>query len=298
LKPSTISILKKHGWRVDRFVHHYIYFVFYQPYIKIAVFCIEPLKHLTWFKPIIPAIRAIYERFHAKFITLEDTRKILSLNEDIVAVSEKNKRIIPFRYAYKIIFQEPDCLAVMDCPCKKALPPYESVNCCIAVGRELASFWLEHCTKYNARKISQDEALEIVTGFRKTGHVTQAFFKVATGGSTGVICNCRPESCISLKASVITGRFQQGLVQTAVSGYSVRLDPDKCSLCGLCLENCYPGALLLNNGKMEYRREVCFGCGLCVDVCPENAVTLYQDQDKPLPLDVDLVRKEFLGSTN
>lgn len=291
MKPSTIKILKKHGWRIDKFVHHYIYFVFYQPYIKVAVFCIEPLKYLTWCKPIIPLIRAIYERFHAKFITLEDTRKIVSLNEDLVAVSKKNQRIIPFKYAHKIIFREPEYIAVMDCPCKKALPPYESVSCCIAIGKELASFWLEHCKKYNARRISQDEAFSIVKEFRKTGHVTQAFFKVATGGATGVLCNCRPESCISLKASLITGRFQQGLVQTAVSGYSVKHQPDRCSLCSQCLEVCHSGALYLNNGRMEYNIDICFGCGLCADACPENALILYQDKAKPLPLDIDLVRK-------
>lgn len=267
--------------------------MFYQPYIKFAVFCIESLKHLVWFKPLIPAIKSVYERFHTKVITLENTKKILILNENLVAISEKNRQIIPFKYAYKIIFREPDYIAVMDCPCKKAFPPYESVSCCLAVGRELATFWLEHCTKYNARKISQEEAFDIVKDLRKTGHVTQAFFKVATGGATGVICNCHPESCISLKASVITNQFQQGLVQSSVSGYSIRHDSDKCTGCGQCLKTCHPGALFLDNKKMEYTREICIGCGLCVDACPEHAVTLYQDDDKPLPLDIDLIRKDF-----
>lgn len=293
MKKSTITILKKHGLRFDRFIHHYVYFTFYHSYIRAAVFLFGLLEHLTWCKPLAAPIDAIYERFHAKFISWEDTRKILTLDEDLSAVSDKNKRIIPFKYANKIVFNDPTHIAVMDCPCKATMPPYESVNCCIAVGREITSFWLEHCEKYNVRKINQVEALDIVSAFRKTGHVTQAFFKVATGGSTGVICNCRPECCISLKASRITQKLHPDLVQTASSGYSVQLDLENCQSCGDCIVNCHADALKMGEHGLVYDRDACFGCGLCVEFCPNGVLSLYQDSDKPLPLDVDLVRAEF-----
>lgn len=295
MKKSTIAILKKHGLRFDRFIHHYIYFTFYHSYIKIAVAIIEPLHKLTKFKILIPFLRAVFNRFHAKFISLEDTTKILTLDEDLVAISDKNRRIVPFKYAYKIIFKDPDHIAVMDCPCKKVMPPYESVSCCIAVGGEISSFWLEHGEKYNVRKISQEEALDIVKEFRQTGHVTQAFFKVATGGSTGVICNCRPGSCISLRASEITRQFDSSLSQSASSGYSVKLNSQRCIQCGDCVEFCHSDSLQISEHGLIYDKESCFGCGLCVDRCEEKALSLYRDQQKPLPLDVDLVRQEFAG---
>ncbi len=297
MKKSTIKVILKHGWRVDRALHNYIYFVFYQPYIKVAVFFIDLLEKLTWFTPLVPAIQALYNRFHAKFISFEDVKKILSLNEDLVADTEKNRRIIPFKYAHKIIFKDPEHIAVMDCPCKKTIPPYISANCCIAVGRDLSTFWTDHCKKYNARKITQSEALEMVKNYRKSGHVTQAFFKVATGGVTGVICNCRPESCISLKASKITKNFATGLVQSVSSGYSVKHQPQSCLQCGACLENCHSGALTLNQSGLSYDTESCFGCGLCVDACAERALALFKDPAKPLPLDVDLVREEFVSDS-
>lgn len=293
LKNSTKVILRKHGWRIDRFIHHYIYFVFYQPYIRAALVCINFLGKISWFKPLNPLIDAMYQRFHAKVLVPEHAAKILTLNEDIAAVSSRNKRIVPFKYAYKILFQEPHNIAVMDCPCRKAFPPHEEVNCCIAVGKDLSSFWLEHCEKYNARKISQSEALGIIEAHRKTGHVTQAFFKVATGGATGVICSCRPENCISLRATAATRKFNKKLSQSASSGYSVSIDPEKCTVCGECLEYCHGGALQMKDEELMYDTALCFGCGLCVERCGKGALSLYPDSAKPLPLDVDMVRKEF-----
>jgi len=45
MKESTKKMLKKHGWRFDRFVHNFIYFKFYYPYIKFVyyLFIIENL---------------------------------------------------------------------------------------------------------------------------------------------------------------------------------------------------------------------------------------------------------------
>ncbi len=69
-------------------------------------------------------------RYHAKIISGERRRKrLLTLNEDISAISEKNKKIVPFKYAYKILFRNPEFIAVMDCPCKKTLnAPARTIN--------------------------------------------------------------------------------------------------------------------------------------------------------------------------
>lgn len=52
----------------------------------------------------------------------------------------------------------------MDCPCKKTagVKDAETLNSCICVGRKTAEFWLDRCAgKYHARRISQQEALDI-----------------------------------------------------------------------------------------------------------------------------------------
>lgn len=291
MKESTKLMFQKHGWRVDRFVHNYYYFLFYYPYVAISRRFILLLKYLSWCKPIVPVGKMVFNRYHSKVLSHEDTRKIFTLNKDIRHVSDENKKIVPYKYATKIIFQEPDSIVVMDCPCKKATnAPKEDINSCIAVGKSVTSFWLEQCQKYHPRKISQQEALEIIQRFRKKKHITQAFFKVATGGSTGVICNCHPDTCVSLQATKFAGRISDQLSMTAKSGYSVAFEGERCVACGHCADMCGFDAITFVNGRRTYTKDLCMGCGLCVEDCPENAMSLYVDPDKPLPLDLDMIR--------
>jgi ferredoxin len=292
MKQSTKVMFKKHGWRVDRFIHNYIYFVFYYPYVKVVYFFLPALKYLTWFKPFVPIGKMAFNRYHAKVLSSGDTRKIFELNQDISDISNENKQIIPYKYATKIIFQEPEFIAVMDCPCKKsANAPQEDINSCIAVGKWLATFWLDHCQKYNARKITQKEALDIISDFRKRDHITQAFFKVATGGCTGVICNCHPDTCVSLQATMLSSKIDKNLSMTAKSGYSIEHDPDKCKYCETCAEVCKFGVIEFNNGSRSYNSNVCLGCEQCVENCQEGALSLYIDPTKPLPLDLDKIKE-------
>lgn len=147
--------------------------------------------------------------------------------------------------------------------------------------------------KYHPRKISQDEALGIVKKFRSMGYITQAFFKVATGGSTGVICNCHPDSCVSLKASKITKKIDKNTSMNAKSGYSVKHEPGKCTSCGICVSVCHFKAIECNPEGRMYHRDECMGCELCVEACPNGALSLYIDASKPLPLDMDFVKAEM-----
>lgn len=61
----------------------------------------------------------------------------------------------------------------------------------------------------------------------------------------------------------------------------IQIDPARCIGCGLCVEDCFPGALMLNGKKAHLTTpESCIGCGHCIAICPQNAVT-----DDTLPMD-------------
>lgn len=283
---------RKHGWRIDRFLHNYVYFAFYYPYVKTVHLFLQIVKRLTWFRPVAAIGQMAFDRYHAKVLSLGDTRKIFALNEDVRVVSEENKRTIPYKYATKILFEEPEFIVVMDCPCKRSTGSCEPLQSCIAVGRDLATFWLDHCQKYHPRKITQTEAVRIIENFRKTGHVTQAFFKVATGGSTGVICNCCPDCCVSLQATMIARKMDSSLSMTAVSGYSVAYDPERCTHCGRCVAICPVKVVTFSGEDRFYQRQECLGCELCVEHCPGGALSLYPDSEKPRPLDLDRLKQD------
>jgi ferredoxin len=299
MRASTKALMAKHGWRYDRAIHNYLYFIFYYPYVGFVYYLFKYLsKYLSWFKPLNPVISMALNRYHAKILSGGDVKKIVTLNEDISATSEKNKKIVPFKYAYKILFKNPEYIAVVDCPCKKTLnAPPDTINSCLFVGSGTGAFWVDSLSKkYNARKISQQEALDMITHYRKMGYINQAFFKVATGGSTGVICNCHPDTCVSLQATKFAKKFDKNFTQNAYAGYSIRQDETKCKKCGTCASVCHFEAVTVVPEKSwSYNNENCTGCELCVEHCPDGALSLYQDPLKPLPLDIDLVKSEFVN---
>jgi heterodisulfide reductase subunit A len=57
-----------------------------------------------------------------------------------------------------------------------------------------------------------------------------------------------------------------------------KIDEEKCTWCGKCLDACPYSALTKEsfNGKMVARvnESICKGCGMCLPVCPKDAIDL------------------------
>jgi nitroreductase/NAD-dependent dihydropyrimidine dehydrogenase PreA subunit len=70
-----------------------------------------------------------------------------------------------------------------------------------------------------------------------------------------------------------------------------RLDPGRCTGCGLCLHVCPSDVLALANGKIILVREGCFGCDHCAAVCPTEAITI----DSVSPGNLELATVETGG---
>ena len=51
------------------------------------------------------------------------------------------------------------------------------------------------------------------------------------------------------------------------------VDEDLCVGCGICVDECYPGAIALQDeGIASIDDDACIRCGVCHSVCPEDAV--------------------------
>ncbi|MFP4036839.1 MAG: 4Fe-4S binding protein [Desulfobacteraceae bacterium] len=57
----------------------------------------------------------------------------------------------------------------------------------------------------------------------------------------------------------------------------VIVDPEKCTGCALCVQDCPLGAISLRKKKAFIAEEVCTQCGACVRVCPEGALSLEKE---------------------
>jgi NAD-dependent dihydropyrimidine dehydrogenase PreA subunit len=69
---------------------------------------------------------------------------------------------------------------------------------------------------------------------------------------------------------------------------SVKVNPEECKGCSLCVESCPPKCLELGSGlntygahPAHYTGEGCTGCGICFYCCPEpGAITVYKEGKK------------------
>jgi len=56
---------------------------------------------------------------------------------------------------------------------------------------------------------------------------------------------------------------------------TLKLDEEKCTGCGMCLEVCPHAVLKMNGGRVEVRdRDACMECGACSRNCPFEAVSV------------------------
>jgi len=181
--------------------------------------------------------------YHAKVVRVEDAKKILELNEDL-NLPDLPKTVIPYDLARKAIINDPESICVVECPCRAARGDEGCYprEVCILLGEPWVSFVLENAPDSKARKISQEEALQIVQDQHDRGNVQSAFFKSALNDRLYAICNC----CSCCCTAVLAQKYSHAPM-FASSGYKCVVDDEKCISCGICVDNCNFEAMSIVN---------------------------------------------------
>jgi len=61
----------------------------------------------------------------------------------------------------------------------------------------------------------------------------------------------------------------------------VKINGEKCSGCGNCVDVCPFGVLEIKNGKAIIKHpEKCKKCGACISACPNNAIRINYKEEK------------------
>ncbi len=120
-----------------------------------------------------------------------------------------------------------------------------------------------------ARMISRQEARDILKKAEADGLVHKAYhpnFDINKAETS--ICNCCRCCCGNSVENMIAPLAN-------ATNFLAVIDPQLCSGCGTCVEQCHTGAAFVDETGLAQRTpELCIGCGVCAAFCPENAISL------------------------
>jgi len=269
IKSSTMELLRESGLKNIlnlNFFYMYIYARWTDKYLAIARRLLPKNKGNT----------RISDKYHAKVLTPQLAKKIIKINKAIPL--RDLEKIIPYPTARKIVLANPIDIVVIECPCRASSPqPCQPSMVCMVIGKPFTDFMLEHNPK-KSKRLTQEEALELLETVHSKGCVHSAFFKESCLDRFYVICNCCKCCCLGLEAMV-----KHGIPMMASSGFIGKIDEKSCVHCGICQKKCPFEAI---NDSCEIIPEKCMGCGVCVSFCEKSAITLERDEAKGIPLDV------------
>lgn len=220
----------------------------------------------------------VADTYHGKVMPLNAARQLVLVNEPLTLPDLEH--IIPYPRARDLILRNPDHIAVLECPCRSAREnPCLPLDVCLIIGEPFASFVVEHHPE-KARRITPQEAVEILQAEDERGHVHHAFFKDAMLNRFYAICNCCACCCGAMQAQ------RNGSPMLISSGYVAKIDQQICQGCGTCEDVCKFEALSFLDNMTRIDESLCMGCGICVEKCPNQALSLSRDASKGEPLEI------------
>jgi len=162
---------------------------------------------------------------------------------------------------------------VQNCICRTEMaligkPCRHPLKTCLAYSMQEGAF---EDFNLDGEVISREEVIRILEEAEKDGMVHT--MQNVKNAPAGFICNCCPCCCGLLRAL----REEHIPHMVGRSDYVARIDPDKCSACGLCGdERCPVGAITEDGGVYVVHKQRCIGCGVCAAVCPTDAIELIE----------------------
>lgn len=211
--------------------------------------------------------------YHGKIMHVKDAKKVFELSKD-VNLPDLPKTVIPYDKARKTVLKNPESLCVINCPCREARGPEGCYprDVCIVIGEPWVSFVLEHNTSGKPRRITQEEALQIVEQQHKQGNIHTMFYKESENDRTYALCNCCPCCCTCM----LSYKYAHSPV-LAGAGYKCVVDEERCIGCGACEGTCGFGAISCESGVAKVNLDRCMGCGACEGKCSQDAIHFVAD---------------------
>ena len=311
ISPATRDFLRE-AWRGQThapwdFLHSYVYARWPYVYISIGNGEHRIVKRL---RPFFKGLQRLFHRdkptnrsksitlsfdretgttadiYHGKVMPLESAQELVMVGEPIDLPDLE--QVIPYSRARAIIQQNPDHILLMPCPCRLSrADPCLPVDVCMVIGEPFVGFTQQHYASLG-RRITQQEACDLLEREDARGRVHHAFFSEMMLGRFFAICNCCSCCCSAMESQ------RRGTPMLASSGYVSQIEADLCDGCDLCIETCQFGAIESADGLVYVHEAECMGCGVCVRQCPQGAISLRREPAKGEPLEIFNILQDSL----
>jgi ferredoxin len=227
------------------------------------------------------------EHYHSKVLTLDQATSIIDLDHDIPL--RDLEQVMPYERAREFLVNSPAEIVLYECGCRRAAGKARECQpsqVCMVIGKPFTDFIVDKHPD-ETRRVTRDEALQLLRDEEDRGHIHTAWFKDAMMDRFYSICNCCKCHCQGIRMMK-----EYGANMIAPSGYSAEVDGELCDQCGKCADACPFDAVMTEGRTMVYDAEKCMGCGVCVTLCPTGARKLVRDESKGTPLDVRTMGQE------
>ena len=192
-------------------------------------------------------------------------------------------QIVPRKVAEYFI-EKAGTILLIDCPCRTA-------NKCKNHDVHLGCTWMgKGASKVDrskwpgARLATKEEALErerlayengLVPHIGKLRSDAVIYDVVEYEDEFMDICHCCSCCCVCSLAKYAPKDYFKMIKR--IDGVEVKVDPDKCTGCGICFKVCIYDGLRMKEDKTSIKQENCLGCGRCERVCPNKAISITID---------------------
>ena len=126
-----------------------------------------------------------------------------------------------------------------------------------------------------ARSITKEETFDILNRAEEAGLVLQP----ENSQRPHYICCCCGDCC----AILTTLKKFPCPAELYATNYYAKVDPDLCTGCEDCVDQCQLDALAMEDDVATVNRDRCIGCGNCVANCTADAIQLQKKEEESLP---------------